>query len=71
MEYIGSMPSRKEAWDDEEGEVDHHGKALSSETYIQLDDTSLFQSHRWVFHKILEPMDMMVQHNFGSSRDIL
>jgi hypothetical protein len=41
MEYIGSMPSRNEVWDDEEGEVVHYGMVLSSETSIELDDTSL------------------------------
>ena len=46
MEYIGSMPSRNEAWDDEEGEVAHYGKVLSSGTSIQLHNTSLLQAHR-------------------------
>ena len=41
MEYIGSMPSRNEAWDDEEGEFAHYGKALSSGSSIQLDIISL------------------------------
>jgi hypothetical protein len=50
MEYLGSIPSRNEAWDDEEGEVTHDEKALSSGTSIQLDNTSLLQAHRWVFH---------------------
>ena len=46
MEYIGNMPSRNGAWYDEEGEVSHYGKALSSGTSIQLDNTSLLQAHR-------------------------
>ena len=50
MEYIGSIPSRKKAWDDEEGEVAHYGNALSSGTSIQLDNTSLLQAHRWFLH---------------------
>ena len=37
MEYIQSIPSRNEAWDDEEGEVVQYGKALSSGTSIELD----------------------------------
>ena len=41
MEYIHSMPSRNESWDDEEGEVGQYGKALSSGTSIELDKTSL------------------------------
>ena len=41
MEYIGSMPSRNEVWDDEEGEVVHYGMVLFSETSIELDDISL------------------------------
>ena len=54
MECIGSMPSRNEAWDDGEGDFYHHGKALSSGTYIQLDNTSLLQAHRWVLHNTNE-----------------
>ena len=41
MEYIQIMPSRNEAWDDEEGEVGQYGKALSSGASIELDKTSL------------------------------
>jgi len=41
MKCIGSMPSRNYAWDDEKVEVGHYGKALSSGTYIELDNTSL------------------------------
>ena len=48
MEYIGSMCSRNDACDDEEGEVGDYGKALSSGTSIELDDTSLLQAHRWI-----------------------
>jgi Domain of unknown function (DUF4218) len=48
MEYIGSMHSRNDACDDEEGEVGDYGKALSSGTSIELDDTSLLQAHRWI-----------------------
>ena len=48
------MPSRNEAWDDEEGEVGQYGKALSSGTSIELDNTSLLQAHRWVLHNIEE-----------------
>lgn len=54
MEYIGRMPSINEAWDDEEGEVVHYGKALSSGTSFQLDNTSLFQAHGWVMHNTYE-----------------
>jgi len=54
MEYIQSMPSRNEAWDDEEGEVGQYGKALSSGTSIELDKTSLLQAHIWVLHNIDE-----------------
>ena len=54
MEYIQSMPSRNEAWDDEEGEVGQYGKALSSGNSIELDKTSLLQAHRWVLHKVDE-----------------
>ena len=52
MEYIHSMPSRNEAWDDEEGEVGQYGKALSNGTSIELYKTSFLQSHRWVLHNI-------------------
>ena len=45
MEYIGSMHSRNDACDDE-GEVGDYGKALSSGTSIELDDTSLLQARR-------------------------
>ena len=48
IEYIGSMRSRNDACDDEEGEVGDYGKALSSGTSIELDDTSLLQAHRWI-----------------------
>jgi hypothetical protein len=41
MEYIGSMPSRNQVWDDEEREVVHSGMVLFSETSIELDDISL------------------------------
>ena len=44
------MPSRNEAWDDEEGEDGQYGKALSSRTSIELDNTSLLQAHGWVLH---------------------
>lgn len=54
MDYIESMPSRNEAWDDEEGEVGQYGKALSSGTSIELDKTSLLQAHRWVLHNVDE-----------------
>ena len=54
MEYIGCMPSRNEAWDDEEGEVGQYGKALSSGICIELDNTSLLQAHRCVLHNINE-----------------
>ena len=54
MEYIRSIPSKNESWDDEEGDVSHHGKALSSGTYIQLDNTSLLQAQRWVSHNTNE-----------------
>ena len=54
MEYIQSMPSRNEAWDDEDGEVGQYGKALSSGTSIELDKTSLLQAYRWVFHNVDE-----------------
>ena len=37
MEYIESMPSINETWDDKEGEVGQYGKALSSGTTIELD----------------------------------
>ena len=52
MEYIQSIPSRNESWDDAEGEVGQYGKALSSGTSIELDKTSLLQAHRWVLHNI-------------------
>ena len=52
MEYIQIMPSRKESWGDEEGEVGQYGKALSSGTSIELDKTSLLQAHRWLLHNI-------------------
>ena len=48
------MPSRNEAWDDEEGEVGQYGKDLSSGTSIELDKTSLLQDHRWVLHNVDE-----------------
>ena len=54
VEYIESMPSRNEAWDNEEGELGHYGKALSSGTSIELDKTSLLQAHRWVLHNVDE-----------------
>jgi hypothetical protein len=54
MEYIGSMPNRNEALDDEEGELHHYGKALSSRNSFELDNISLLQSHRWVLHNIDE-----------------
>ena len=53
MEYIESIPSRNEAWDDE-GEVGQYGKDLSSVTSIELVKTSLLQAHRWVLHNIDE-----------------
>ena len=52
MEYIQSIPSRNEAWDDEEGEVGQYWKALSSGTSIELDKTSLLQAHTWVLHNV-------------------
>ena len=54
MEYIHSMPSRNEAWNDEEGEVGQYGKALSSGTSIELDKASLLQVHRWVLQNVDE-----------------
>jgi len=54
MEYIGSMPNRNEAWDDEEGDLDHYGKALSSGNSFEMDNISLLQAHRWVLHNIDE-----------------
>ena len=54
MEYIQTMPSINEAWDDEEGEVAQYGKALSGGTSIELDETSLLQNHRWVLHNVDE-----------------
>ena len=48
------MPSINEAWDDEEWEVSYYGKALSSGTFIQLDNTSLLQAHKWVLHNLDE-----------------
>ena len=45
MEYTQSMPSRNEAWNDEEGEVGQYGKALYNGTSIELDKTSLLQAH--------------------------
>ena len=54
MEYIGSMRSRNDACDDEEGDVGDYGKALSSGTSIELDDTSLLQAHRWVLQNMDE-----------------
>jgi len=54
MEYIRSMPSRNDIWDDEEGEVGHYGKSLSSGTSIELDDTSLLQAHIWILQNIDE-----------------
>ena len=54
MEYIEIMPNRNEAWDDEEGEAEQYGKALSSGTSIELDKTSLLQAHKWVLHNIDE-----------------
>jgi len=54
MEYIGSMQSRNDAWYVEEGKVGHYGKALPSGTSIELDNTSLVQSHRWILHNIDE-----------------
>ena len=53
MDHIEIMPSRNESWDDE-GEVGQYGKALSSGTSIELDKTSLLESHRWVLHNIDE-----------------
>ena len=47
MEYIGRMPSRNGAWDEEEGEVAHYGTTLSSGTFIPLDSTSFLQARRW------------------------
>ena len=41
MEYIESIPSRNEAWDDEEGEARQYGKDLSSGASIELDKASL------------------------------
>ena len=52
MEYIQSMPSINEAWDDEEGEVGQYGKALSSGTSIELDKNSLLQAHTWVLQNV-------------------
>ena len=40
MEYIERMPCINQAWDDEEGEVGQYGKALSSGTSSELDQTS-------------------------------
>ena len=54
MEYIQRIPSRNEAWDDEEGEAGQYRKSLSSGTSIELDKTSLLQVHRWVFNNIDE-----------------
>ena len=54
MKYIGSMPNTNEAWDDEEGEVSHYGKALYIVTSIQLENTSLSQAHRWALHNTYE-----------------
>ena len=45
VEYIRSMHSRNEAWDDEEGEVGQYGKALSSGTSTELDNTSFMLVH--------------------------
>ena len=53
-EYTKFCASRNEAWDDEEGEVGQHGKALFSGTSIESDKTSLLQVHRWVLHNIDE-----------------
>ena len=49
MQYIGSMTSRNDLgwW---KGEVSQYQKDLSSGTFIQLDNTSLLQSHMWVLH---------------------
>ena len=52
MEYIGTMRRRNKVWDDEEGDVGHNGNALSSGIFIELDETSLIQAHRWVLHKL-------------------
>ena len=54
MEYIGSMHSINNAWDDEEGDIGHYGKALTSGTSIELDNTSLLQVHKWVLCNINE-----------------
>jgi len=54
MEYIRSMTSRSEAWDDEEEDVGNYGEALSSGTSIEMDNTNLLQAHRWILHNINE-----------------
>ena len=54
VEYIGSMRTRNDAWDDEEGEVGDYGKALSSGTSIELDGTSFLQAHKWVLQNTNE-----------------
>ena len=48
------MDSRNDSLDDEEGEVGHYWKALSSGTSIELDNTTMLQNHRWVLHNIDE-----------------